>query len=454
MSAVTDSEKDRPLAKPAGATGPTPPPVPAEPLPAETRRLPKAASRPAPVLAILRARWPWLVVATLLGTLAGLFLGGSPSYQATATLRLSTINDPNRVKQVGQTYERVAAFPGVVEIAVAALRDAKNADVPAALRSLPADTLSARIGPNVKGAWTVDTDLVDITVKDPIAGNALAEANAIADAVVRYGEQQRDVRVSEISRGITSLIQKQQLGGSGSPNGTAETARLTQIGTQTGTEQIGAYVDAASVSVSSPAQQAVAAGASRPVSAGLGAMGGLLLGGLGALVLGAGRRRVRTPAELRSLAPELNLRATTQAGEVAGRLLESGHSTLVVLSLPSTPSSASRFAAAVANHLRTHGSSVTLVNAIALESGDATSMSLPDEVWVLRRDIRQDVKSYFSTDVLVVACTAEPEAVGLISGQSDLMAVIVAKEGRSTLQQIWDTVGAVESADPIVVLAP
>jgi hypothetical protein len=108
----------------------------------------------------------------------------------------------------------------------------------------------------------------------------------------------------------------------------------------------------------------------------------------------------------------------------------------------------------VANHLRTHGSSVTLVNAIALESGDSSSMALPDEVWVLRRDIRQDVKAYFSTDVLVVACTAEPEAVGLISGQSDLMAVVVAKEGRSTLQQIWDTVSAVETADPIVVLAP
>jgi hypothetical protein len=30
----------------------------------------------------------------------------------------------------------------------------------------------------------------------------------------------------------------------------------------------------------------------------------------------------------------------------------------------------------------------------------------------------------------------------------------VAKEGRSTLQQIWDTVSAVETADPIVVLAP
>jgi len=448
---VTDSEKDRPLAKPAGASGPTPAPVPAEPLPAETRRLPKAASRPAPVLALLRARWPWLVVATLVGTIAGLFLGGAPTYQATATLRLSTINDPNRVKQVGQTYERVAAFPDVVDIAVAALRDAKTPGVPTSLRSMPADVLAARIGPNIKGTWTTDTDLVDVTVKDPNANYALYEANAIADAVVTYGNQQRDQRVSDIAKNISSLLGRQLTGGSG---GNAETNREITIGQQTGTAQISAVLDASSVGVSSPAQQAVAAGASRPVSAGLGALGGLLLGALGALLLGAGRRRVRTPAELRSLAPELNLRATTQAGEVAGRLLESGHSTLVVLSLPSTPSSASRFAAAVANHLRTHGSSVTLVNAIALESGDASSMSLPDEVWVLRRDIRQDVKSYFSTDVLVVACTAEPEAVGLISGQSDLMAVIVAKEGRSTLQQIWDTVGAVESADPIVVLAP
>ena len=240
-----------------------------------------------------------------------------------------------------------------------------------------------------------------------------------------------------LNRQATERIGKEMDSPLTGPAAAGEPDRRSELAKGLGQALTDNVLSSLAVTAGSNATSFLPAGASGPVAAGLGGVGGLLLGGLAALAVGAGRRRVRTPSELRALAPELTLRATTQAGEVAGRLLESGHSTLVVLSLPSTPSSASRFAAAVANHLRTHGSSVTLVNAIALESGDS-SMALPDEVWVLRRDIRQDVKAYFSTDVLVVACTAEPEAVGLISGQSDLMAVVVAKEGRSTLQQVWD----------------
>jgi hypothetical protein len=439
---------------PAAPQGPPPSPVPAEPAPSETRRLPKAAARPAPVLAILRARWPWLVVGGLLGTVVGLLLGATPTWQSTATLRLSGINDPNRVKQVGQTYQSLVASRPVVDLAVASLAAEKGADlkpslVPADLRTAASkQNFDTTLAPKVKAVWQVDTDLVVVTVTDPNKLWVAWETQAVAGAIDQYVKQNRDATLAALTLQINSQIGKPLTDPS------AEAARRQALGTAAGTSQLNSILDAASLSVQSGAGIAVPAGASRPVSAGLGGVGGLLVGAVVALVVGAGRRRVRTPGELRSLAPELNLRATTQAGEVAGRLLESGHSTLVVLSLPSTPSSASRFAAAVANHQRTHGSSVTLVNAIALESGDSSSMALPDEVWVLRRDIRQDVKSYFSTDVLVVACTAEPEAVGLISGQSDLMAVVVAKEGRSTLQQIWDTVSAVETADPIVVLAP
>jgi hypothetical protein len=478
---MTLSDKDRPAfgAKAAGSAGdgapslpqsaaPPPPPlaqqpaqsqqlsspVPAEPAPSETRRLPKAAARPAPVLAILRARWPWLVVAGLLGTVAGLLLGASPTWQSSATLRLSGINDPNRVKQVGQTYQSLVNSRPVVALAVKGLAAANGPDgkpnpVPADLRRAAAQTgFAESLAPKVKGVWQVDTDLVSVTVTDSNNVWAGWETQMIAEAIDQYVKDNRDATQAALTAQINAQIARPLA------NPSAAAAQIAALGSSAASAQAAAILDAASLSVQSSAGVAVPAGASRPVSAGLGGVGGLLVGAVVALLAGAGRRRVRTPGELRSLAPELNLRATTQAGEVAGRLLESGHSTLVVLSLPSTPSSASRFAAAVANHLRTHGSSVTLVNAIALESGDASSMALPDEVWVLRRDIRQDVKAYFSTDVLVVACTAEPEAVGLISGQSDLMAVVVAKEGRSTLQQIWDTVSAVETADPIVVLAP
>ena len=112
----------------------------------------------------------------------------------------------------------------------------------------------------------------------------------------------------------------------------------------------------------------------------------------------------------------------------------------VVLSLSGSSSPAVRFASTVVGHVRTHGSSVTLVNAVAPPTDPAlqSPSTLPDEAWVLRRDIRRNVQSYFSTDTLVVACSADPEAVGLISGQSDLHAVIVAKRRRTSLQEIRD----------------
>ena len=104
----------------AGASGgvPKPPPsgslpVPAEPMPAENRRLPKADSRPAPVFALLRARWPWLVIAALIGTVIGLLLGAAQNYQSTAVIRLLGVNDSQRVKQVGQTVEFMATSPAV-----------------------------------------------------------------------------------------------------------------------------------------------------------------------------------------------------------------------------------------------------------------------------------------------------------------------------------------------------
>ena len=441
MSAMTPPDEDRALSvhngpKMPGAGPPTgSTPLPAEPLPAENRRLPKAAARPAPVLALLRARWPWLVVAALVGTLGGLLLGANQTYQATAVLRVTGVGDPLRLKQVGQTNEDVAVSPPVIAAA------ATDPDI----KGVAPEDLAKR----VKAVWKLDTDLIEITVSNTSGRQAVKEANAVLRAVIKKAQTDSEL----LNRQATERIGKEMDSPLTGPAAAGEPDRRSELAKGLGQALTDNVLSSLAVTAGSNATSFLPAGASGPVAAGLGGVGGLLLGGLAALAVGAGRRRVRTPSELRALAPELTLRATTQAGEVAGRLLESGHSTLVVLSLPSTPSSASRFAAAVANHLRTHGSSVTLVNAIALESGDS-SMALPDEVWVLRRDIRQDVKAYFSTDVLVVACTAEPEAVGLISGQSDLMAVVVAKEGRSTLQQVWDTVAAVESAEPIVVLAP
>src|SRR3712207_1227606 len=73
----------------------------------EDQRLPHAALPPTPVLALLRARWPWLAAATATGILVGALAGGATTYTATAVLRLTDVGqDSQRTKQRAQTVER------------------------------------------------------------------------------------------------------------------------------------------------------------------------------------------------------------------------------------------------------------------------------------------------------------------------------------------------------------
>jgi hypothetical protein len=409
------------------------PPAP-EPEPDEEHRLPHAPLPPTPVLALLRARWPWLVTAALLGTVAALLTGGASTYTGTAVLRLNdTGQDSVRTKQRAQTVER-----SVRSLEVLAAAAEKRG------------TAAERLTPRVSAVWQQDTDLVDVSVTSTDETSAVRDANAVADAVVQQAGLVSARRLQTIRLQADRLLKNGAVA-----DRSAETARRSALGAAVATQQNGASADATDVYVADAAVDASRAGLTPLVKGGFGALGGLLVGIAAALLAGLGRRRVGSAQELRSLSPDLTVLETSQAGEVAGRLLEGGRSTLVVLSLSGSSSPAVRFASTVVGHVRTHGSSVTLVNAVAPPSDPAlqSPSTLPDEAWVLRRDIRRDVQSYFNTDTLVVACSADPEAVGLISGQSDLHAVIVAKRRRTSLQEIRDAAAAVGAADPVVVLA-
>ncbi len=402
----------------------------------DVERLPHAALPPTPVLPLLRARWPWLVAATALGIAGGALAGGSSTYTATAVLRLNDSGqDALRTKQIAQTAERQARSVDAIS------RAARQRG------TTPED-----LGPRIKATWEQDTDLVDVTATSTSAQAAVLDANAVAFALIEQAESVSARRLENVRDDAGEVLRLGRVA-----DKAAEAARREALGTTLAGRQNSAISDAAFVYVSQPAVDAGPAGPSRLVSGGLGAVGGLLLGVVAVLLAGLGRRRVRSVAELRSLSPDLRLLESTQAGEVAGALLERGRSTLAVLALDGASNPAVRFASSVVGHVRTHGASVTLVNAVAPDTGPAgsgTARTLPDEVWVLRRDIRRNVKSYFSTDTLVVACSADPEAVGLIAGQSDLLAVIVAKRRRTTVQEIRDAVAVVAGADPVVVLVP
>ena len=188
-----------------------------------------------------------------------------------------------------------------------------------------------------------------------------------------------------------------------------------------------------------------------PVVSGLfGAAGGAFLGALAAVAAGAGRRRPHSPRELVSLAPDLVVRTTVQAGELAGRVMETERRSVVVLAMPDTRFAATQLGMAIAHHLRTHGATVALVDRVSEFSPNTAA---EDRLWALRRDVRRNIPANFSADMLVVVCGADEEALSLIAGQSDLLVAVVAKQRKTILADIRRTVDAVRICEPVVVLA-
>ena len=156
------------------------------------------------------------------------------------------------------------------------------------------------------------------------------------------------------------------------------------------------------------------------------------------------------PANYVSLAPDLVVRTTVQAGELAGRVLETERRSIVVLAMPDTRFAATQLGMAIAHHLRTHGATVALVDRVDKFSPNTAA---EDRLWALRRDVRRNIPANFSADMLVVVCGADEEALSLIAGQSDLLVAVVAKQRKTILADIRRTVDAVRICEPVVVLA-
>jgi hypothetical protein len=151
-----------------------------------------------------------------------------------------------------------------------------------------------------------------------------------------------------------------------------------------------------------------------------------------------------------ALAPDLVVRTTVQAGELAGRVLETDRRSVAVLAMPDTRFAATQLAMAIAHHLRTHGATVAVVDRV---SEFNPSNASEDRLWALRRDVRRNVPANFSADLLVVVCGADEEALSLIAGQSDLLVAVVSKQRKTALADIRRTVDAVRVSEPVVVLA-
>ena len=432
----------------------------------------------APITSLALARWTWAVLGLMVGaTLGWVAVSGTGAYRGTAVVQIRSAsqgqgNDKGQISPPG--IIALASSDDVLDLAVKALRGETDPTTTTTATGATTDTAKAdlvpkdfsakyardggalprKIGTDESGARDYlarsltlgqpsgTTDLVEINMTRAL-GSAKApayEASAVAWAIKAKIVKDADNRIAELKAELAERVKGL----------TPSSPDVTQIrgDYQTEVDRI-AFVDKQALTVI-PAKQNYWVGGDPKVSSLLGAAGGTFLGALVAVAAGAGRRRPRNPRELVALAPDLVVRTSAQAGELAGRLLETGRRSLVVLALPRTAFQSAQLAMAVAHHLRTHGATVAVVDRVS-DSKDRTPPA--ERLWALRRDVRRDVHANFGADVLVVACPADEEALSLIAGQSDLLVVVVARRRSSALARIRRTTDAVRIAEPVVVLA-
>jgi hypothetical protein len=401
----------------------------------------------APITSLAISRWTWAVAGLLIGAILGFLSATGGGWKSTSLLQIDQATlDPNAIKAYGQTLQVMATSDAVLTEAVRSLR--ASTEFKAAGGKLPANANDAKaeISGSVTALWQQDTTLVDITSRDDNGLLAIYKATAVANAVKTKLSSEAELAIQDTISEARTLA-SQTAGSSGSA---LEDARLRQIGDAAGTKQATAGFTSKSQTAVIPATVAVADGPDPTVSALLGAAGGAFLGALAAVAAGAGRRKPHSPRELMSLAPDLTVRTTVQAGELAGRILETDRRSVVVLAMPDTRFAATQLAMAIAHHLRTHGATVAVVDRVSEFSPSTAS---EDRLWALRRDVRRNVPANFSADMLVVVCGADEEALSLIAGQSDLLVAVVAKQRKTILADIRRTVDAVRVSEPVVVLA-
>lgn len=303
------------------------------------------------------------------------------------------------------------------------------------------------------------TTLVDVAVVAESEAAAVKAATTVAaQAIADY--QQRAAGISEsVTARSRELLTSGKLG-----SAAAEAARETTLGTVAGTAQ-GQEVDGSvALTVVSPATGASRAGLSKTMGAAFGAAAGALLALL-IVLSGAWRRqwRVRSAADLVDAAPgqeKIAGRVFTDAemDRVAGLVLESGRSCVVLLDDGPTPVGGSRLARMLGDALRQHGLTVARVEVGGGESGPLTKMTVDD--WLvgahsaeqaLSRPARTALAATVKSDVALVEIASNEAATALLHGQSDFAAVVEVKSG-SRVGRVQDLVALLSDSGPLVVL--
>ncbi|MCW2761485.1 MAG: hypothetical protein JWR85_1686 [Marmoricola sp.] len=383
-----------------------------------------------------------LAVAVLGALLGALMTRGLTTYETSALMQITdSSQDSARIKQVGQTVERTATSSAVVADAAEA-RGESTADLTARLNA----------------QWETDTDVVAISVRGTDPQDVVEDANAVVDSLSAFYDRQTRAQIKVLSEQGNELLASGRLS-----NADAEAARRSGIGSALAARQANASAAATSVSLLDSATSAQSTGLSPTIAIILGAFVGVALSAAAALLLPFRRRTVRRASEVPVLLPGgvRGLEATDNgAADVAGLFLESERSDLAVVAMEGTEQAAASFGADVAALLQAHGLSTALKDATEgtpeaakksqPKGGAATSKLTAFKS--MGRSGRAATRSELGATALVLVTTATAEPLSLLSGQGEVMAVVVARTKVHSVKELEGVVTQLRQSDPTVVL--
>lgn len=393
------------------------------------RRVPDPSSGPddvplgsLPPLGLLLARPLLLLICALLGAAVGLVATGNSGFQATAALEFSaTGNDSLLVKQTGQTLARTAVSSPVIQAT------ASSADGDLASR--------------VSAVWESDTRVVNVTVTASTPEAAIADANAVAQSVVKTTEDAIRGRLTAARDGSNNLLNSETLD---SPD--AEAARRAQLGNSLGARQDAVSSESSALTVADPADAATTAGLTKPMGAAIGLVAGLLLGGVLCMVLGVRGLRVNSRRTVQYLVPDTALSSPAQAAQLSGEILESGVPCVAIVSMDGAGRDGLALADDIGQFLQANGQTVRQV-------GPVTKANRAAALELLRRDTRDDARHRAGADILIAVVDSDSEASTLLQGQSDLRVLVVLRKRRTKVSSMLQVMKAFGRAQPVLVLA-
>jgi len=389
----------------------------------------------------LRMRWTWVLVAALLGAAFGAFMTrGLVMYEASAVVQVNdATGDSNRIKQVAQTVERTALSSVVISNA-------------AEERDTSADDLESR----TRALWQTDTDVIDITVRGTDQEAIVDDANALVDSLSAFYDAQTEDVVRELGSQGNELLTSGRL-----RSEDAEAQRRAGIGAALADRQGVAAFETTTVVLLDPATKAVPAAMSLPVALFLGAFAGTALGVAAVMLIPFRRRSLRHASDVPVLLPGVRAVSDSEnaAGEVAGLFLESERSDLVVVAMDGAEEAGYSFGADVVALLQAHGVAAAIGDPNETTAGKAPVLPGATEAVGTRstphrlgRSGRDQTRGKLSVSALVLVTTARSGSLSLLAGQSEILAVVLARSGAHSVEAVERVVDQLRHSDPTVVL--